>query len=346
MPLAQTLPRLRNAARKALPTVGTMLLALGALALLSKAVAVDLESFVLAALLPLVVARLPHARSMADRWREVAVVMATAVIAVELPAWIAAQPLPGTVALIACAVGSKWLRGRSRTLGIAAAGVGLAVRLALISLVAPGSAHVASRALVAIGLVVLVFLCRAGLDRLRQREAPSRAAAPAQVPRAVRSAQRRSSTLQMLLAFSASCVLGRWLFGMHWNWAALSAFLVLTGPLNRAEVLKKGLHRLVGAAAGTVAAAALAGPFGAGSRSTLLALLAVAVVSIALRGIAYAGWVAGITAALSLLYSYEGQDAGALLGIRLMALAAGALLAIGAGWFVSPVRPNRKPGTD
>ena len=147
----------------------------------------------------------------------------------------------------------------------------------------------------------------------------------------------------MVLAFSASCLFGRWLFAAHWNWAALSTFLVLTGPLNRAEVLNKGLHRLVGAAAGTVAAAALTGPFGAGSRSTLLALLAVVVVSIALRSIAYAGWVAGITAALSLLYSYEGQDASALLGVRLMALATGALLAIGAGWFVSPVHPSREP---
>lgn len=343
MPLSQILPRLRHAAHKAIPVVGTMLLAVGALVLLSKAMVVDLGSFVLAALLPLVVARLPHARSAAEQVRDCGVVMATAVVAVELPPFIAGQPLPGSAALVACAVGSKWLRGRNRTLGITAAGAGLAVRLALISLVAPGRDHAASGALVAIGLVALVFLCQAGSRRLRKLDAPPRAAAAPSVPRATRTVQRRSGTLQMLLAFSASCLLGRWLFGMHWNWAALSAFLVLTGPLNRAEVLNKGLQRLVGAAAGTVAAAALAGPFGAGSRPTLLALLAVVVMSIALRGVAYAGWVAGITAALSLLYSYEGQDAGALLGIRLMALATGALLAIGAGWFVWPVRPVREP---
>ncbi|MBS0317813.1 MAG: hypothetical protein JSR49_11875 [Proteobacteria bacterium] len=344
MPLAQTPQRLRSAAHKAIPVVGTMLLAVGALALLSKAIPVDLESFVLAALLPLVIARLPRARSAADQARDCGVVMGTAVVAVELPALIAAQPLLGTAALIGCAVGSKWLRGRSRALGIAAVGAGLAVRLALISLVAPGDDHIAQRALLAIGLVALVYLCWAGLNRLRGRSLPPRAATTAvSAQRAARTAQRRSATLQMLLAFSASCLFGRWLFAAHWNWAALSTFLVLTGPLNRAEVLNKGLHRLVGAAAGTVAAAALAGPFGAGSRSTLLALLVVVVVSIGLRSIAYAGWVAGITAALSLLYSYEGQDAGALLGIRLMALAAGALLAIGAGWFVSPVHPSREP---
>lgn len=140
-------------------------------------------------------------------------------------------------------------------------------------------------------------------------------------------------------------MLGRWLFGAHWNWAALSAFLVLTGPLNRAEVLEKGLHRLVGAVVGTVAAAVLARFFGAADRWTLTALLVVAVVSIALRRVAYAGWVAGLTAALSLLYSYEGQDAGALLGIRLMALAAGAVLAIAAGWFVRPLHAPERSTT-
>jgi hypothetical protein len=39
----------------------------------------------------------------------------------------------------------------------------------------------------------------------------------------------------------------------------------------------------------------------------------------------------------------EGQDAGALRGILLMALAAGALLAIGAGWLIWPVHPMREP---
>lgn len=46
---------------------------------------------------------------------------------------------------------------------------------------------------------------------------------------------------------------------------------------------------------------------------------------------------------LPLLYSYEGQDAGALLGIRLMALATGAVLAIGASWLIWPVHPMRGP---
>ena len=200
MPLAQTLPRLRNAAHKATPVVGTMLLAVGALALMSKAIPVDLESFVLAALLPLVVARLPRARSAADQARDCAVVMGTAVVAVELPALITAQPLLGTAALIACAVGSKWLRGRSRSMGIAAVGAGLAVRLALISLVAPGDDRIAQRALLAIGLVALAYLCWAGLNRLRERPTPSStpshaATAVGAAQRAARTAQRRSTTL-------------------------------------------------------------------------------------------------------------------------------------------------------
>jgi len=221
--------------------------------------------------------------------------------------------------------------------------------------VAPGRIDEAWRAPLAVALVgwsygaLALFARLVGHEPAADRRASgasaeagarAAAAAPAAIAasRAVRSFGRKSATLQMLLAFSASCVAGRWWFGAHWNWAALSAFLVLSGTLTRAEILSKGLHRLVGAAAGTSAAALLVGPGGAGSRSTLLALLAVVMVSIWLRRLAYAGWVAGITAALSLLYSYEGQDAGALLGVRLAALACGAVLAIAAGWFVMPVR--------
>lgn len=340
MPLVPSRLGLASATRNAMPVVATMLLAEAALALLSKACTVDLEAFVLAALLPLVIARLPHARDASVRARDCGIVAATSVVSVELPALIDAHVVAGLAALVACATGSKWLRGRGRTLSIAGAGAGLAVRLALISLVAPGNASMAFRALLAVSLVISVYLCFAALRRLIERRPKPRTERDQTVVAARRTAlmaQRRSGSLQMLVAFSLSCLLGRWLFSSHWNWAALSAFLVLTGPLTHAEVLHKGLHRLAGAAAGTVAAAALSGPFGAGGAPTLLALLAVVVVAIWLRGIAYAGWVAGITAALSLLYSYEGQDAGALLGIRLLALATGALLAIGASWVIWPL---------
>lgn len=327
----------RNALLKAAPLVGVMLIAEGALALLTRAVAVDLELFVLAALLPVVAARLPHPRRPGDRLRDGAVVAVASLVAVELPVLLSGVPWLGLAVLIACAVASKALRGHGRVLGISAAGAGLAVRLALISLVAPGQGQVAVRLLLTVGLVLLVFGCWAGWSRWLGLHAPAAAPASAIKSRAAaRTGQRRSATLQMLLAFSIACVLGRAAFGAHWNWAALSAFLVLTGPLNRADILNKGLHRLVGAIAGTLAAALLARWFGANDRWTLAALVVVAVISIGLRRIAYAGWVAGITAALSLLYSYEGQDAGALLGVRLMALATGAVLAMAAGWFVQP----------
>ncbi|MDE2612266.1 MAG: hypothetical protein KGL78_02395 [Burkholderiales bacterium] len=352
---SHALARARRAAIASAPVALTMLLAFAALAWLARTIAIDLEIYVLAALLPILIVRLPHAHGAAEQARDGVVIAAAALVAVELPALVDGQPLPGTLALIACAVASKALRGRGRAAGIAAAGAGLALRLALISLVAPGRIDEAWRAPLAVALVgwsygaLALFARLVGHEPAADRRASgasaeagarAAAAAPAAIAasRAVRSFGRKSATLQMLLAFSASCVAGRWWFGAHWNWAALSAFLVLSGTLTRAEIMTKGLHRLVGAAAGTSAAALLVGPGGAGSRSTLLALLAVVMVSIWLRRLAYAGWVAGITAALSLLYSYEGQDAGALLGVRLAALACGAVLAIAAGWFVMPVR--------
>jgi uncharacterized membrane protein YccC len=85
------------------------------------------------------------------------------------------------------------------------------------------------------------------------------------------------------------------------------------------------------------------GVFTTNSAATLGALLAVLAASIWLWSVAYTWWVAGLTASLSLLYSYQGQDAAALLGTRLMALSTGAVLAIGAGWFVLPVREKTHP---
>jgi len=335
MPLTTTPVRARSATAAVLTVVQTE----AALALLSGRIGLDLASFVLAALLPVLLSRLPRHRSPREWLSDTAVVAATAMVAVELPSLLQAHAGLGSAALIACAVGSKALRGHGRPLAIAAVGAGLAVRLALIALVAPGDMGPAPRALTALLIVLGATLGLAGWRRvlLPRLAAPSGAARPA-----TRAAGHHGGSLQMLLAFSLACALGRWWVGAHWNWAALSAFLVLSGTLTRADVLKKGLHRLVGAAVGTVAATVLVGWFGHGSRATLPALIVAVVVAIALRRVAYAGWVGGITAALSLLYSYMGQNAVELLDTRLWALSLGALLAIATAMVV-PVRPPAAP---
>lgn len=322
-----------------------MLLSVGSLALLSKFVPVDIELSILAVLLPLVVIRLPHDFRMSERAISFAVIALMSILAVELPALLSWNAVVGMGLLILAAAASKWLRGRGRAFAIAGVGAGLAVRLALITPQTHGSTNEPTRVVLTIAVVVLAYGWVGILDWLipRKTTAPRESSLPAKpalhaAGLAKRNESRRSGTVQMALAMACACVLGRALFADHWTWSALSAFLVLNGTLVRAEVLNKGVHRLVGAAAGTVGASMVAGVFAANSPATLAALLAILTVSIGLRPLGYAWWVAGLTASLSLLYSYQGQDAAALLGTRLMALSTGAVLAIAVAWFVLPIR--------
>ncbi|OOG56038.1 hypothetical protein B0E49_06695 [Polaromonas sp. C04] len=321
-----------------------MLLSVGSLALLSKFVPVDIELSILAVLLPLVVIRLPHDFRMSERAISFAVIALMSILAVELPALLSWNAVVGMGLLILAAAASKWLRGRGRAFAIAGVGAGLAVRLALITPQTHAGTNEPTRAVLTIAVVVLAYGWVGILDWLvprmavhRERGAhPKSALHAAELAR--RNEARRSATVQMSLAMACACLTGPVLFADHWTWSALSAFLVLNGTLVRAEVLNKGVHRLVGAAAGTVGASMVAGVFAANSPATLAALLAILTVSIGLRPVGYAWWVAGLTASLSLLYSYQGQDAAALLGTRLMALSTGAVLAIAVAWFVLPVR--------
>jgi hypothetical protein len=347
--LAQGLTRLRDSARSSARTVAAMLLSVGSLALLSKFFPADIELFILAVLLPLVVIRLPHDLRTSERATSFAVMLLMSIMAVELPGLLGRNVVVGMMLLILAAAASKWLRGRSRGLAITGVGAGLVVRVALITPQTHANTGEATQVVFAVVIAVLAYAWVALVDRFRPRtNDPLDQARPAKpvldgTGLARRAEARRRTSLQMSLAIACSCVLGRVLFGDHWTWSALSAFLVLNGAVVRAEVLHKGVHRLVGAAAGTVGASMCAGMFAANSPATLGALLAILTASIALRPAGYAWWVAGLTASLSLLYSYQGQDAAALLGTRLMALGTGAVLAMAMAWFVMPIRGKRLP---
>ncbi len=70
-------------------------------------------------------------------------------------------------------------------------------------------------------------------------------------------------------------------------------------------------------------------------------MFAVLAVALWLRPLNYAFWAAGMTTALSLLLGYFGQDAASLLPTRLAGIAVGAILSVGASWYLLPVqRPS------
>ncbi len=144
--------------------------------------------------------------------------------------------------------------------------------------------------------------------------------------------------IQMAAALGAAFVVGRGLFGSHWTWVVLTAFIVSSGNRGRGDVVYKAALRLAGACVGTLGATALTGVFAPGDRWAIVVIFAVLAVALWLRSISYAYWAAGMTAALALLYGYYGEGGIGLLGDRLEGILAGAALAVSAAWILWPVR--------
>ena len=150
--------------------------------------------------------------------------------------------------------------------------------------------------------------------------------------------------IQMGVAVGLSYGLGRWWFPEHWTWMVLSAYVVGAGTRGRMDVLHKGLLRVVGALAGTVAATLIANAVSPGNRWDVVMLFAVMALSMALRPVSYALWAGGVTAMLALLNGYYGASGAQLLVERLGAVALGSFFAIAVAWFVLPVRAKRTSG--
>jgi uncharacterized membrane protein YccC len=99
----------------------------------------------------------------------------------------------------------------------------------------------------------------------------------------------------------------------------------------------KGVLRLAGALAGTVAAAAVSSLWAPAGVTEAVAIFAVLFLGIWLRERNYAYWAACMTLILALLGSGAGLSVG-LLGVRLEAILLGAVCAVVAAWFVLPIR--------
>jgi hypothetical protein len=195
-------------------------------------------------------------------------------------------------------------------------------------------------ALVAFGYVTAARLIaeRAGFLEPAASQQASAAATNTQRRNARRIAASTKMALQMGIALGAAFAVGRGLFGVHWTWVVLTAFIVCSGNRGRGDVLDKAVTRLVGAAAGTLAATTLTGAFPPRDPWSVVVIFAVLGVGLWLRSVNYAFWAAGMTAALALLYGYYGERGVGLLGTRLEAIVVGAALAVAASWFLLPVR--------
>ena len=153
-----------------------------------------------------------------------------------------------------------------------------------------------------------------------------------------RMAASTRMTLQMAAAIAAAFAVGRTLYPAHWMWLVLTAFIVCSGSRSRGDVAHKAVLRVLGAAAGTLAATALTGAFPPADAWSVVAIFTVLTAGLWLRPVSYAYWAAGMTAAMALLYGYYGQRGMHLLSDRLEAIVIGAALGIAASWIIFPTR--------
>ena len=232
-----------------------------------------------------------------------------------------------------------WLRryGRAGRL------VGTLIALPFIALlVAPsapgyGAAHTGWTAVIAI--VALGYVSGFGLlgRRLGWISAPAPRAEAFSRPSAARIPASTRMAAQMAVGLGAAFLVGHQLFPAHWPWVVLTAYITASGNRGRGDVVYKGALRLIGAGAGTIAATALASAFERGERWAIVAIFAIVSLVHWLRSWNYAFWAAGVTAALALLYGYDGVSGLSLLGDRLEAIAVGAVIAVLAAWLVLPI---------
>jgi hypothetical protein len=170
-------------------------------------------------------------------------------------------------------------------------------------------------------------------------ETPAPRSAERAAPAGIRKmASSDKMAIQMAAALGTAFIIGRGVFGTHWTWVVLTAFIVSSGNRGRGDVVYKALMRLAGACTGTLVATALTGTFPPGDSWAIVMIFAVLAVALWLRSISYAYWAGGMTAALALLYGYYGEGGIGLLGTRLEGILAGAALAVMASWVLWPIR--------
>lgn len=144
--------------------------------------------------------------------------------------------------------------------------------------------------------------------------------------------------VQMTVALAASFVVGFAFFGDRWAWIVLTAFIVNSGNRGRLDVAYKSVLRVVGAAAGTVAALLVSRYLGGNGFGTAVLILTAVFLGVWLRPLGYAWWALFVTVALALLQGFGDLPVAQLLALRLEEIVIGALLGVASAWWVLPVR--------
>ncbi|MEU9170190.1 FUSC family protein [Streptomyces sp. NPDC048420] len=338
---------IRNAYEAAL-TMTAVLLCWAVALRLETAAGLHTDVLVLAVALTLTLAGTQRTADTRRRLTALALLPATAAVSIGVGRLIAAHHVVGAAVFTAGMAAPVWIRRYGR----AATKAGTLMTLPFIALlVVPGPTlpPKAQSGLVTWGwaaLIGVVAVCCVWLVQgLGDRYGPWRPDPDPPQPALSRPSRLhpRPSTrmaLQMAAAIAAAFVTGRLLFDDHWPWVVLTAYVVASGNRGRTDVVRKGIERLAGAAAGTLSAAGVTA-VGVTGRTSVALMFTVLTIALWLRPLNYAYWAAGMATALSLLLGYFGQDATTLLPTRLAAIAVGAALTVTSAWWLLPVRGRR-----
>jgi uncharacterized membrane protein YccC len=330
--------------RNAVLTMAATLASYGSALALEHAERLGLTVVVLAVVLSLTLSRTYHA----NNWREwllgLAVLCLLAIAASEVGVLLVRNADVGDALFVLAISGSIWVR----RFGAAFARAGTLVALPFVALLVapavPGAAreHLLWAAVVGAIAYFWVSVARLVGERTRlvaPREARHRTAAAA---RSSGGSRRLVASTRMALQMGASLglafAIGRALFGGHWSWVVMTAFIVCSGNRGRGDVVYKSGLRIAGAVAGTVAATLLAGRLAPGGVTTVVVIFVVLGFASWLRSFSYAYWAAGITSVLALLYGYFGESGTHLLAQRLEGIVIGVALAVAVSWLLVPVR--------
>lgn len=340
--LARVDPGFRNLRRAVLAMAATLLSYASALGL-EHAEQLSPRVVVLAVVLALSLSRSDHRTERNERLAAIMLLPIVAVAASEVGTLLAQHATLGDALYVTAVSGAIWLRRFGRHVAKAGTLITLPFVAMLITPAVPGAGQGSVLWTACIGLIayfwVAVVHVAAGVTDAgphRAAAAATRDARDSRPPRRLAASTRMA--IQMAVALTAAFAAGRALFGVHWSWLVMTAFIVCSGNRGRGDVAYKSALRIAGAAAGTIAATLIAGRFAPGDGASVAVIFAVIAVATWLRPFNYAFWAAGVTSVLALLYGYFGETGTTLLGQRLEGIALGAAIGIAASWFVLPIR--------
>jgi hypothetical protein len=305
------------------------------------------ESAVLGAVLSLSLARSRLAGDRRGRRDALFALPVVSLACVGVGALLRHAPWAGAAVFVLGMALSVWMR----RFGPAAQRMGALIALPLVTMLVVPHLHHGERGLpavlmpVAIALVALAWVelvqalgRRSGLTAV-QADA---GAAPG-LPRAASALRPVPSTrmaLQLGAALAAAFLVGYAFFPSHWSWIVLTAFIVNSGNRGRQDVVYKSALRVLGATAGSVVAMIVCSRFAVPGAMAATLILACVFLGVWLRPSGYGWWALFVTLALALLQGFQSPavQSRAFLAQRLAEIAIGAVLGLGAAWFIYPVR--------